>query len=94
MKVKRVSKPLGGGYSNYFLTECAARGLKPLSIFKDFSRSKKRLNRHFFRNFRKSRPISKGFSASKTADFRFFFRKFCEMRLFSKEFFDQNGTRG
>ena len=29
-----------GGYSHYFLTECAARGLKPLPISKDFSPSK------------------------------------------------------
>ena len=29
-----------GGYSNYFLTGCAARGLKPLPISKDFSPSK------------------------------------------------------
>ena len=30
------------GYSNYFLTGCAARGLKPLPISKDFSSSKKK----------------------------------------------------
>ena len=35
-----VYKSRGGGYSNYFLTGCAARGLKPLPIFKDFSPSK------------------------------------------------------
>ena len=26
----------GGGYSNYFLMGCAARGMKPLPISKDF----------------------------------------------------------
>ena len=60
-----------GGYSNYFLTECAARGPKPLPMSKDFSHST-RLIRQFFRYFFKSRPISKGFSTSKTADFTIF----------------------
>ena len=32
--------PGPGGYSNYFSTGCAARGLKPLPISKDFSPSK------------------------------------------------------
>ena len=35
--------------------------LKPLPIFKDFSPSKKGWFKAFFRNFRKSGPISKGF---------------------------------
>ena len=36
-----VAIPGGGvAYSNYFLTGCAARGLKPLPISKDFSPSK------------------------------------------------------
>ena len=57
-----------GGYLIYFLTGCAARGLKPLPISKDFSCSKNGwIDTVFFRNFRKSRPISKGFSASKPA---------------------------
>ena len=64
----------GGGYSNYFLTGCAARGLKPLPISKDFSPSKNGWFKAFFRNFRKSGPISKGFSTSKWLILRFFSR--------------------
>ena len=39
-KLWKTCKILGGGYSNYFLTKCEARGLKPLPISKDFSHSK------------------------------------------------------
>ena len=80
-----------GGYSNYFLTGCAARGLKPLPISKDFSPSKNGWFKAFFRNFRKSGPISKGFSTSKWLILQFF-RDFCEMGPYSKDFFEQNGT--
>ena len=80
-----------GGYSNYFLTGCAARGLKPLPISKDFSTSKNGWFKAFFRNFRKSGPISKGFSTSKWLILQFF-RDFCEMGPSSKDFFEQNGT--
>ena len=61
-----------GGYSNYFLTECVAWGLKPLPISKDFSHSKKWLNIQFFRNFHKSRPISKAFLLQKWLILPFF----------------------
>ena len=69
-----------GGYSNYFVMECAARGPKPLPISKDFSHSKKPLIRQFFRNFHKLTPIStKGFSASKTANFTIFQQIFVKL---------------
>ena len=63
--------PGPGGYLNYFLTRCAARGLKPLPISKDFSPSKNSWFNSFFfsKNFRKLGAISKGFSTSKMADF-------------------------
>ena len=67
----------GGGYSNYFLTGCAARGLKPLPISKDFFPSKKGWFKAFFRNFRKSGPISKVFHL-KMADFTIFFAIFAK----------------
>ena len=60
-----LAHQLPEGYSNHFLTECAARGLKPLPISNGWIDE-------FFRNFRKSRLISKGVSASKTADFAIF----------------------
>ena len=65
----------GEGTRIIFLTECVARGPKPLPISKDFSYSKNGwLDSFFFsfRNFCKLRPIYKGFSASKTADFTIF----------------------
>ena len=76
----------GGGCSNYFLTGCATRGLKPLPISKIFL-PQKRLIFLFFspRNFRKSGPISKGFSTSKIVDFTIFCN-FCEMGPSSKDF--------
>ena len=89
------AKPPGGGFSNYFLTECAARGLPPLPISKDFVFTKKWMNRHFFRNFRKSRPISKRFI------YLFFTLKMTDFTIFSqilwngtsfKDIFDQSGT--
>ena len=66
-----------GEYSNYFLTDCAAWGLKPPTDIR-FLSLKNRLNRHFVvvvvffpKLFRKSRPyILKGFSAS--TDFTIF----------------------
>ena len=85
----------GGGFSNYFLTECAARGLPPLPISKDFVFTKKWMNIHFFRNFRKSRPISKRFI------YLFFTLKMTDFTIFSqilwngtsfKDIFDQSGT--
>ena len=60
------------GYSNYFSTECAVRGPKPLPMSKDFSHSKNGWLDSFSIFFCKLRPISKGFSASKTNDFTFF----------------------
>ena len=80
-----------GGNSDYFLTGCAARGLKPLPISKDFSPSK--MTDLTFWNFRKSESISKGFCTSKMANFTFFCN-FCKMGPSSKDFFwgDQNGT--
>ena len=66
-----------GGYSNYFLTGCAARGLKTLLISKDFSPSKNGwFYGFFFFNLCKSGPISKGFSTSKMAGFTIFFAIF------------------
>ena len=63
----------GGGLELFFNGVCGPQSLKPLPISKDFSPSKKQLNRQFFWNFHKSRPISKGFfSASKMADFKNF----------------------
>ena len=67
----------GGGYSYYFLTECAARGSKPLPIFKDFSHSKNGWL-DSFRNFCKLRPISKGFLSQKRLILQFV-RNFCKM---------------
>ena len=46
---KRLTYPRG--YSNYFLTGCAAWGLKPLPISKDFSPSKKQLILKVFLQF-------------------------------------------
>ena len=67
----------GGEYSNYFLTGCEARGLKPLPISKDFSHSKNDwIDSFFFRNSRKSRPISKGLFRLKTGWFYTFFANF------------------
>ena len=86
-----MKKLTPGGYSNYFLTGCAARGLKPLPISKDFSPSKNGWFKAFFRNFRKSEPISKGFSTSKWLILPFFC-DFREMGPSSKDFFDQNRT--
>ena len=80
-----------GGYSNYFLTGYAARGLKPLPISKDFSSSKNGWFNGFFRNFCKSGPISKGFSTSKMADFTIFFAIFLKWDPLLR-IFDQNGT--
>ena len=75
--------------TNYFLTECAARGPKPLPMSKDFSHSKNDwLDIFFLLNFRKSRPVSKGFLPQK----RLIWQYLCEMGLSSKAFFDQNGT--
>ena len=75
-----------GGYANYFLMGCVARGLKPLPISKDFSPSKNGWFLGFFQNFRKLGSISKGFSTSKMADFTIF-HKFCEIRPSFKDFF-------
>ena len=43
-----VTYDSGGGYLNYFLTECVARGLKPQPICEDFL-LKKRLNSFFLK---------------------------------------------
>ena len=47
----------GVGYSNYFLTGCAARGLKPLPISKDFSPSKNGWFKAFFEIFANRDPF-------------------------------------
>ena len=51
----------GGGYSNYFLMGCAARGLKPLPISKDFSPSKNGWFKAFFRIFANRDPFLRVF---------------------------------
>ena len=47
-----------GGFSNYFLTECAARGLPPLPISKDFVFTKKWMI--FFKIFANRDPFLRG----------------------------------
>ena len=61
-----------GGYSYYFLTGCAARGLKPLPLFKDFSQKNGRFY-GFPEIFANWDLFLRGFSASKMADFTIFF---------------------
>ena len=80
-----------GGYSNY-----SWRGVRPkvrnpyphLRIF--FPQKTADFTGGFFRNFRKSGPISKGFSTSKMADFTIFCN-FCEMGPPSKDFLIKMG---
>ena len=69
----------------FFDGVCGPRS-EPLPISKDFSPSKNGWFKAFFRNFRKSGPISKGFSTSKWLILQFF-RDFCEMGPSSKDFF-------
>ena len=80
-----------GGYSNYFLTECAARGLKPLPISKDFFHSKNGWIDSFFEIFANGDPFLRVFLPQKRQILQFF-RKFLEMGPSSKDFFDQSGT--
>ena len=51
----------GGGYSNYLLTGCAAQGLKPLPISKDFSPSKNSWFNGFFEIFANQDPFLRVF---------------------------------
>ena len=67
---------LSWGVLKLFLSECVARGLKPLPISKDFSHSNNDWLDNFLQNFHKWWEIFKGFSASKTADFTFLFAIF------------------
>ena len=62
-----------GGYSNYFLTGCAAQGLKPLPISKDFSPSKNGWFKAFFRNFRNWDPFLRVFLPQNGWFYIFFF---------------------
>ena len=76
-----------GGYSNYFLMGCAARGLKPIPISKDFSLSKKRLIlRFFFEIFINWDPFLRGFLPQKWLILQFY-HNFCEMGPSTKDFF-------
>ena len=50
-----------GGYSNYFLTGCAARGLKPLPISKDFFPQKTADLKLFFEIFANRDPFLRVF---------------------------------
>ena len=59
------------GYSKYVLTECAAKGLKPLPVFKDFSPSKKK--KANFTVFVITGPIFKWLSPHKQLILFFFF---------------------
>ena len=86
-----ISNVLGWEYSNYFLTGCAGRGLKPLPISKDFSPLKKVADLTFSK-FYKSVPISlRAFLPQKWL-ILLFPPIFCEIGPSSKDFFDQNGT--
>ena len=77
-----------GMYSNYFLTGCGARVLKPIPIFLP---QKRLIFTVFSPKFLQIGLISKGFSTTQMLDFTIF-RNFCEMGPSSKDFFGQNGT--
>ena len=81
-----------GRYSNYFLTEGAAQGLKPLPISKDFLTQKMAGETVFFQNCCNQDPFPRVFSASKNGWFYNFFCKICEMGPSSQDFYDQSGT--
>ena len=82
-----------GGYSNYFLTECAARGLKRLPISKDFSHSKNGWIDSFFEIFANQDPFLRVFYLKNGWFYNFFFANFVKwdppLRIF---FFAQSGT--
>ena len=59
VQVMHIHPP--GGYSNYFLTGCAAWGLKPLPISKDFSPSKNGWFKAFFEIFANRDPFLRVF---------------------------------
>ena len=75
-----------GGYSNYFLTGWAARGLEPLPISKDFSPSKNGWFYSFFKIFANRDPFLRVFLPTKWLILPFFCN-FCEMGPSSKNFF-------
>ena len=82
-----------GGYSNYFLTECAARGTKPLPMSKDFSHSKNGWLDSFFEIFANRDPFLRGFLPQKRLIlqvFRNFFVKW-PMGPSSKDFLTRLG---
>ena len=72
-KGSRESWPTpGGGYSNSFLTGCAARSLKPLPKSKDFSPSKNGWFNGFFEIFANRDPFLRVFLPHWRADFTIF----------------------
>ena len=75
-----------GGYSNYFLMKCAAQGLKPLPLSKDFSHSKNGWIDSFLKFSQNRDPFLRVFLPQKWLILQFF-RKFCEMGHSSKYFF-------
>ena len=75
------------GYSNYFLTGCGARGLKPLPISRDFSPQKTAdVPFFFFFNFRKISLLKK-----RLMFLFFFFLIFANRDLFLRVFLPQSG---
>ena len=77
----------GGGeeYSNYFWTDCAAQGLKPLPISYDFSQSKSGWIDTFFEIFANRYPFLRVFLPQKWLILHSFCI-FCEMGPSSKDF--------
>ena len=75
-----------GGFSNYFLKECAARGLKPLLISKDFSHSKNGWIDSFLKIFTNWESFLRVFLPQKWLILPFFC-KFCEMGSSYRDFF-------
>ena len=84
------SQSPGGGNSNYFLTRCAARGLKPLPISKDFSPSKNGRFDGFFEIFANPDTFLRVFPPQKRLILQFF-KNFGAMGPSSKDFLTNMG---
>ena len=81
------------GYSNYFLTWCAARGLKHFPKSKNFSPSKIPADLTvLFKIFANRNSFLKVFIHQKWLVLQVFCN-FCEMGPSDEDFFDQNGTQ-
>ena len=81
----------GGGTQIIFWQGCAARGLKPLPISKNFSPSKTADLTTFFEIFANRDPFLRVFYLKNSWFFNFFC-SFCKMGLSSKDFLTKMGS--